>query len=519
MRKRLFYLFDLFIVALSPFLAVAIRSNFTPSSKLLLDVIPFAVLGFCIAAIVFIIAGTHRGIWRYVSLPDFSRIIVATAITLLITMFVMFTLDRLDSIARSVPLIQWVLMVAGMISARIMARMLFTRKNVKSIGNVDASREHVLVVGLNEVAELYLRCVASLAASKISVAGMLDEKIVMKGRRLHHHKVLGLPRDLTQILSLLNVHGVNVTRVVITTPFQELSKSSRDELLKLERSNVIKLDLFEERLGFAGVSSADEASQGPKAGLERLAHQFSKDEKAQLENGGGARIKRAVDLVGSLTLMVVFLPVTLLVGLLVALDVGLPLTFWQERPGKRGHPFRLFKFRTMKSAHDEAGNRIPDEQRQSRLGRFLRHKRLDELPQLYHILVGEMSFVGPRPLLVVDLPENRPDIIKIRNSIRPGLTGWAQINGGKTVSIADKAVLDMWYIKNRTLALDFKIILGTIDMVIRGERFNEQAVLAAYKDLGLQREQAEGQKEAEQKREAQIKTDNLVILHGERKTA
>jgi lipopolysaccharide/colanic/teichoic acid biosynthesis glycosyltransferase len=515
MRKRLFYLFDLLIVALSPFVAVFLRNNFTPSSQQLMDIVPFSILGLCIAAIVFILAGTHRGIWRYVSLPDFSRIAIATTITILLALFVVFSINRLDGIARSIPLIQWALIVAGMISARIFARAVFARKTVKSTRSTDAEREHVLVVGLNHVAELYLRCVASLASNKLIIAGLLDETARMKGRLLHHHKVLGQPEELSQILALLNIHGINIKRVVITMPFQELSQPSRDELLKLERSNVIKLDMFEERLGFTDTFGNDKSATRPDIGLERLSGQFADEEKSVLGPKGHPLIKRAIDIMGTLVLVVIFLPITLLVSLLVALDVGLPLTFWQERPGKGGHPFRVYKFRTMMPAHDMAGNRIPDEKRQSKLGCFLRRTRFDELPQLYNILVGEMSFVGPRPLLPIDQPEG----INPRLSVRPGLTGWAQVNGGKEVSVEDKAVLDMWYIRNVSLALDFKIILRTIDMVIRGERFNEEAVKAAYKDLGLSREEAPHQKVEKQERNKQIELDNTVILQGVRETA
>ena len=517
MRKRLFYLFDLLIVALAPFVAVVVRNNFALTSQQLLGIAPFALMGVGVAAIVFVVAGTHRGIWRYASLPDFSRIIVATTATVLITMFAAFTLNRLDGIARSIPLIQWALIVAGMISARIIVRSLFRRLAVKSAGGADEDREHVLVVGLNRVAELYLRCVASLASSKISVAGLLDESAIMKGRQLHHHKVLGRPQELSQILALLNIHGVNVKRVVITTPFQELSQSSRDELLKLERSNVITLDLFEERLGF-NETLVDEVSEVTRAdtGLERIAEQASDDSNNFASGGKGyLAIKRVIDVTGALVLMVVFLPITLLSSLLVALDVGLPLTFWQERPGKWGRPFRVYKFRTMMSAHDELGERIPDDKRQSKLGCFLRRTRLDELPQLYNILAGEMAFVGPRPLLLLDRPEEN----NVRLSVRPGLTGWAQVNGGKKVSVEDKAVLDMWYIQNASLALDFKIILRTIDMVIRGERFNEEAVLSAYEDLGLSRDKPTPQKNKELKPSRQVEIDNAVVLPGTRQSA
>jgi len=166
---------------------------------------------------------------------------------------------------------------------------------------------------------------------------------------------------------------------------------------------------------------------------------------------------------------------------LVAIDVGLPVTFWQQRPGAGGHPFKVYKFRTMGAAHDRHGRRIPDEKRSSAIGGFLRRTRFDELPQLYNILVGEMSFIGPRPLLPVDQPDN--DMTRLL--VRPGLTGWAQVNGGRDLSIKDKMVLDLWYVKNASLWLDAKILLRTVIMVAMGERRDEGVIRLASFELGV----------------------------------
>jgi lipopolysaccharide/colanic/teichoic acid biosynthesis glycosyltransferase len=166
-------------------------------------------------------------------------------------------------------------------------------------------------------------------------------------------------------------------------------------------------------------------------------------------------------------------------AVLVAFDIGFPLVFWQQRPGRHGRPFRLFKFRTMRAAHDAGGNRVPDQLRSSNIGDFLRRSRLDELPQLYNILLGEMSFVGPRPLLPVDQPQWQ----KSRLLVRPGLTGWAQVNGGRDVSPEDKAALDIWYIMNASLWLDIVILLRTLVMMVLGERANRSAVQAAHATL------------------------------------
>jgi lipopolysaccharide/colanic/teichoic acid biosynthesis glycosyltransferase len=168
------------------------------------------------------------------------------------------------------------------------------------------------------------------------------------------------------------------------------------------------------------------------------------------------------------------------VAALAAIDVGFPIVFWQKRPGRFGRPFKLFKFCTMRPAHDGRGNRLTDDMRSSVVGRFLRRSRLDEIPQLYNILAGEMSFVGPRPLLPSDQPTER----SARQLVRPGLTGMAQVFGARDISPEDKNALDIWYVQHASLWLDIKILVRTPLVMLRGERVNERAVRAAQKGFG-----------------------------------
>jgi lipopolysaccharide/colanic/teichoic acid biosynthesis glycosyltransferase len=191
------------------------------------------------------------------------------------------------------------------------------------------------------------------------------------------------------------------------------------------------------------------------------------------------RIKRIMDIVGAACLLVVAMPFAVLIAMLVATDIGRPAIFWQERPGVGGRPFKLFKFRTMSDAHDTQGGHIPEDERLSAVGRFLRRTRLDELPQLYNILIGEMSLVGPRPLL----PADQCPAYAARLLVRPGLTGWAQIIGGRNISAADKAALDVWYGHNASLALDLKILLRTIPIIFFGERVNAKIVHRTWDEL------------------------------------
>jgi lipopolysaccharide/colanic/teichoic acid biosynthesis glycosyltransferase len=178
-------------------------------------------------------------------------------------------------------------------------------------------------------------------------------------------------------------------------------------------------------------------------------------------------------------LLVLLAPLLCLLALAVALDVGAPTVFWQQRPGARGHPFKLYKFRTMRSAHDQSGARIPDAERISPVGRFLRRTRLDELPQLYNILIGDMSFVGPRPLLPVDGASK----FAARLLVPPGLTGWAQVNGGCQVVAHDKAVLDIWYLRHASLRLDLTILKLTLRTMVLGERIEHAALERAWDEL------------------------------------
>ncbi|OYX03933.1 MAG: hypothetical protein B7Z05_09005, partial [Thiotrichales bacterium 32-46-8] len=183
------------------------------------------------------------------------------------------------------------------------------------------------------------------------------------------------------------------------------------------------------------------------------------------------RIKRGFDIVMGLISMVVLLPIMAITAVLVLLDVGFPVIFWQQRPGLHGKPFRLVKFRTMQGSRrrlDEPrlSHKSSDQSRMSPLGKWLRRFRLDELPQLFHMLAGTISFVGPRPLLHDDQPANG----SIRLSVRPGITGWAQIHGGDALTPTEKLALDRWYIDHISLWLDIRILLRTLLVIWKDDK-------------------------------------------------
>lgn len=178
--------------------------------------------------------------------------------------------------------------------------------------------------------------------------------------------------------------------------------------------------------------------------------------------------KRAFDILGAAIGLIVLSPIMIAIALMIRQQMGSPVLFRQTRPGRDGKPFQMIKFRTMRNAIDAEGKPLPDAERLTKLGRFVRSSSLDELPELWNVLKGEMSLVGPRPLLMDYLPLYSPEQAR-RHWVRPGVTGWAQVNGRNAISWDKKFALDVWYVDNHSVCLDMKIIWLTINKVIKRE--------------------------------------------------
>ena len=202
-------------------------------------------------------------------------------------------------------------------------------------------------------------------------------------------------------------------------------------------------------------------------------------------------MKRCFDaLAAALALAVLALPLLVLAGL-VRCKLGSPVLFRQARPGRGGLPFELIKFRTMTDARDVAGVWLPDTERLTAFGRFLRATSLDELPELWNVLRGDMSLVGPRPLLTRYLPYYTP-VEQKRHLVRPGLTGWAQIQGRNTLSWNERLALDVWYVENRSMMLDLRILLLTVSSVLRRDGVAANPAHAGMQDLDVERASGTG---------------------------
>ncbi|MCG3860926.1 sugar transferase [Psychrobacter sp. Ps5] len=183
------------------------------------------------------------------------------------------------------------------------------------------------------------------------------------------------------------------------------------------------------------------------------------------------RIKRLFDITAVTTALVALSPVYAITAYKVKKNLGSPVLFKQTRPGLHGEPFEMIKFRTMLDAYDENGNLLPNEQRHTKFGNLLRSTSLDELPELWNVLKGDMSLVGPRPLLMDYLPLYNEEQA-CRHNVRPGVTGWAQVNGRNAISWEEKFELDTWYVDNQSLLLDLKIIFMTLKKVVVKEGVN-----------------------------------------------
>ena len=193
--------------------------------------------------------------------------------------------------------------------------------------------------------------------------------------------------------------------------------------------------------------------------------------------------KRLFDLVFSLVLAILLLPLLAPLAVLVYLNLGSPVLFRQQRPGLLGKPFTFYKFRTMNNRTDENGRLLPDEDRLTGFGSFLRGTSLDELPQLFNVIRGDMSLVGPRPLLMEYLDLYTDEQAR-RHEARPGITGWAQVNGRNAITWEEKFRLDLWYVDNRSFLLDLRIILLTVVRIIRKEGINQAGMATAEKFRG-----------------------------------
>ena len=198
-------------------------------------------------------------------------------------------------------------------------------------------------------------------------------------------------------------------------------------------------------------------------------------------------VKRIFDVVSSLVILIVVSPILIIVGILVLVMLNRPVFFTQVRPGEDCKPFKMYKFRTMTNETDKGGHLLPNARRMTKFGLFLRRSSLDELPELYNVLRGDMSLVGPRPLLMDYVPLFNEFQIR-RHEVKPGITGWAQVNGRNSISWEEKFELDIWYVEHRNFLLDLKILWLTFLKTLRREGISYEGDVAMPRFKGSMNE-------------------------------
>jgi lipopolysaccharide/colanic/teichoic acid biosynthesis glycosyltransferase len=478
---------DIALLLAATLCSLYLRENFQVSAQRLTDALPYFAATFTAGIIVFPLAGLNRPMWRFAGLQDHLRVGVAVACAAAIASILTFSYNRLDGIARSLPILQTLTSLLLLSGVRTLHRLSHERSyhrkaQAKLLTPLieEEVAETVLVVGVSRLAETYLQAAAEMAPGRVRIAGLAGGSDRHAGRLVASQPVLGAPEQLQAILDTLEVHGIIVDRIVVAIPFQALTLAARDALLLAESARGITLSFLAKdlNLDFAASNARGKSARREGAGC----NQHFEIAPASLEAIAQRRYwaaKRAIDVAGALVLLLILAPPMIAIAIIVAANLGTPVIFWQQRPGLGGRAFRLYKFRTMRSAHDYDGRALSDGERVSGIGAALRRLRLDELPQLFNILRGDMSFIGPRPLLSRDQSE----AFAARLLVRPGLTGWAQVVGGREISPLEKAALDVWYVCNASLALDLKIAWRTVPMVLFGERICFAHVEHAFADL------------------------------------
>jgi lipopolysaccharide/colanic/teichoic acid biosynthesis glycosyltransferase len=475
--KRVYLsLWDLSWAVLSPVVALYLRN---------MDIVlqaDWSVLGYYwmissgFALVAFFALRIQDGMTRHFSVHEALDVFEAVLFAELMTCGVMFTLTRLDGIPRSMPLIHGLVLAAGLVAARIIIRIVRSDSDDES-QHYRSRQERIILIGANRFAASFVQLLSAYAPNRQPVIAVLDEDAGMVGRAVAGVQVIGAPHELDAIVTEFAIHGVTCERVVIAGEANFLSSAVLHEIERICQRRQIELSFLPRMIGMTEWNAVGDAPAPTP-----LLHT-----EPAFEVPFYFRWKRVIDVVGSLALIVALSPLFLVAGLLVLADVGPPVLFWQERLGWKRRSFLIYKFRTLRAPFDSDGNQSTSTRRPSAIGHFLRATRLDELPQLLNVLLGDMSLIGPRPLL----PEDQPDNTAARLAVRPGITGWAQVNGAKLLDKDQKELLDEYYVRNASLWMDVRIAILTI-LLMFTSRFSSQETAADLtnmqnKDVGVRR--------------------------------
>jgi lipopolysaccharide/colanic/teichoic acid biosynthesis glycosyltransferase len=458
-----FSTFDVVWALISPLLALWVRSAPVLNTLEGWSTVAFyCAIAFVSSLVAFLVFRTRDGMTHLFSVNDALDVAKAVLLSEFFTCIALFSLTRLDGIPRSTPLIHALLLTAGLLSARAFVRTSHSDREVAPNLQLKASSvEHIILIGSNRLSAVYIDFLRAYAPDCYRVIAVLDPRAEMVGRSVAGIRVLGCLMDLLPIVNEFKEHGIRTDRIIVGGDSDLLTKEAMAEITQICTEFEIELDYVPRLVGLKTLQAPVEQTQAEEEGSRRIVFSPSRY----------FRVKHYVDFCLGLLLIIVLLPVFLLIAAIVLLDVGSPIFFWQRRIGINGQGFHIHKFRTLKPTYDDQGRYFSTADRVSLAGALLRKFRLDELPQLLNVLVGDMSLIGPRPLL----PHDQPSDATARLMVRPGITGWAQVNGGKLITPEEKNALDEWYVRNASFWLDLKIISKTIVFMLGGERRHAQA--------------------------------------------
>ncbi len=457
LRRVLVY--DLLVALVAPLAAFFMRQPSLFVGQQAAATYLYVLAAFLTTVVVMMVFDFGRGLTRFAEARDLIEILRVSAVATGVTAIFVFTFQRLEDVPRSLPVIHLAVLALLLSLGRAVPTWRHARRH-RARTTALHDPENVLVIGVNALSTFYFRMVDSFAGGRISVVGVLDDAKAFRGRAIAGRRVFGDTASLERLVAEFRVHGVNITKIIDT---RDLVDAEADPLLSLCASSGLKYCFLRGELGID--AHFDDAATTPIAVVERFGHSY-------------LGLKRLMDLAVGVPLLLASLPVIAIVGLALLLDIGWPIFFWQRRVGRGGMPFLIYKLRTFKKPFDRHGNPIAEDQRRSSVGVLLRRFRLDEILQVWNIITGEMSFIGPRPLL----PEDQPPNSLHRLKVRPGITGWAQIHGGALVGAIEKGKLDDEYVDKLSLGLDVRILAGTLLIFFAGDRFRARRKRRPYVD-------------------------------------
>ena len=466
---------DTILLLCATFVAFGLHNDFEFTQEALGGLQPYLGATAMSSIIVVPASGLNKSIWRFGCRNSYACITAVVISVCLGSVTLCFFYDRLAGVARSLPFLQGIVAIvalAGVRSAYALRKSHGPGSAAKSSSEflqlpIRLPEISLLIVEVHRLADTYIQTLVEVASKHVhvNVAGLIATTPGWAGRRFAGRPILGRAEEIESILDGLEIHGVTVDRIAVMTSFAELPEEAQKALFRVQHLRGIRLQLLPELL---------DLEPATRQGLSKTTLEIEPYSKRPFW-----KIKRVVDVLAALVLLLLIAPIMLSVALLVAVSAGFPVVFWQKRPGRRGKPFHLYKFRTMGAAHTVDGRRLSDMERVSRIGKFLRHTKLDELPQLFNILRGDMSFIGPRPLL----PKDQPNDYATRLLVRPGLTGWAQVVGGRDIPAEYKLALDIWYVRHASFIFDLTIAARTIPVLLFGERISGSCIERARQEL------------------------------------